>query len=161
MNRKLLFALSTILLGITQSSTADDKVIVSDENGEKVSFLLSSKPVVSFDTYDLVLKTDQETVLYPLTKFRSFSFETIANNVSDVDAPLSIPTFSFKNCLEGSNLEPSSKVMVFNITGILIAEGVADKDGRLTLPINTQKNSICIVSTSVGSFKVYVRYNDR
>lgn len=145
-------------LGITQNSMADDKVIVSDENDEKVSFLLSSKPVVSFDAYDLILTTDQETVLYPLTKFRSFSIESkSADNVDQVSSPYQIPTFSFKDGLHAINLQPTSQVMVYNVTGMMIAEGFANENGSLTLPINAQKNSICIVKTSVGSFKVCVR----
>lgn len=56
----------TSFLGVFQHLSADDKVVVTDIKGEKISFLLSSNPVVSFDTYSLILKTDDETVSYPL-----------------------------------------------------------------------------------------------
>lgn len=158
MKRKLLFVLMTFFLGITQISSATDKVIVSDENGEKVSFLLSSNPEISFDAYDLILKTDQETVFYPITKFRSFSIESkSSDNVDQVSSPYQIPTFSFKDGLHAINLQPSSQVMVYNVTGMMIAEGFANENGSFTLSVNAQKNSICIVKTSVGSFKVCVR----
>ena len=66
MNEKLCFILMTSFLGVFQHLSADDKVVVTDIKGEKISFLLSSNPVVSFDTYSLILKTDDETVSYPL-----------------------------------------------------------------------------------------------
>ncbi len=157
MNKKLCFILMTSFLGVFQHLSADDKVVVTDIKGEKISFLLSSNPVVSFDTYSLILKTDDETVSYPLTEYRSF---TIENNPSSVKqtTPLQSPLFIINNgLLEASGLNPKSDVSVCNILGIVITKGITDENGNISLSLDNQKNSVCIIKTSHGSFKVCVR----
>lgn len=158
MNKKLCFVLTTIFLSMIQSSSADDKVVVTDVNGEKVSFLLSANPEVSFDAYSLIIKTDNETVLYPISEYRSFTIEKDPSDIKQTTTPLQIPTFSVKNeILEASGIEPASNVCVYNVSGMLISKGNADKDGNISLPLNAKQGSVCVITTSQGSFKVCVR----
>lgn len=76
MNKKLCFILMTSFLGVFQHLSADDKVVVTDIKGEKISFLLSSNPVVSFDTYSLILKTDDESTDDNEDEFKFFALRS-------------------------------------------------------------------------------------
>ena len=71
----------TSLFGVFQNLSADEKVVVTDIKGEKISFLLSTNPIVSFDAYSLILNTNEETVSYPLTEYRSFTIESNPSSV--------------------------------------------------------------------------------
>lgn len=156
MNKKLCFVLMTSLFGVFQNLSADEKVVVTDIKGEKISFLLSTNPIVSFDAYSLILNTNEETVSYPLTEYRSFTIESNPSSVKQTT--LLQPLFFINNgLLEASGLKPKSKVLVCNISGMVITEGITDENGYISLSLNNQKNSICVVSTSNGSFKVCVR----
>lgn len=156
MMKKLIFVIASFLTGLVQNSLAEENVVVTDVNGEKISFLLSSSPIVSFNEQSLIITTDNETVFYPISEYRSFTIENVQSDLVDVTNSHQNPSFYFNENLVANGLEPSSKVSVYNVLGILISEGSTDENGSLILPINANKASIYIVSTSVGSFKVIV-----
>lgn len=156
MKKKLIFVIASFLTGLVQNSLAEENVVVTDVNGEKISFLLSSSPIVSFNEQSLIITTDNETVFYPISEYRSFTIENVQSDLVDVTNSHQNPSFYFNGNLVANGLEPSSKVSVYNVSGILISEGSTDENGSLILPINANKASIYVVSTSVGSFKVIV-----
>lgn len=157
MKKKLIFVIASFLTGLVQNSLAEENVVVTDVNGEKISFLLSSSPIVSFNEQSLIITTNNETVFYPISEYRSFTIENdVQSDVVDVTNSHQNPSFYFNGNLVANGLEPSSKVSVYNALGILISEGSTDENGSLILPINANKASIYVVSTSVGSFKVIV-----
>lgn len=156
MKKKLIFVIASFLTGLVQNSLAEENVVVTDVNGEKISFLLSSSPIVSFNEQSLIITTDNETVFYPISEYRSFTIENVQSDLVDVTNSHQNPSFYFNGNLVANGLEPSSKVSVYNVLGILISEGSTDENGSLILPINANKASIYVVSTSVGSFKVIV-----
>lgn len=157
MKKKLIFVIASFLTGLVQNSLAEENVVVTDVNGEKISFLLSSSPIVSFNEQSLIITTDNETVFYPISEYRSFTIENVQSDLVDVTNSHQNPSFYFnEENLVANGLEPSSKVSVYNVLGILISEGSTDENGSLILPLNANKASIYVVSTSVGSFKVIV-----
>lgn len=156
MKKKLIFVIASFLTGLVQNSLAEENVVVTDVNGEKISFLLSSSPIVSFNERSLIITTDNETVFYPISEYRSFTIETVQSDLVDVTDSHQNPSFYFNGNLVANGLEPSSKVSVYNVLGILVSEGSTDENGSLILPINANKASVYVVSTSVGSFKVIV-----
>lgn len=156
MKKKLIFIIASFLSGLVQNSLAEENVVVTDVNGEKISFLLSSSPIVSFNEQSLIITTDNETVFYPISEYRSFTIESDQSDLVEVTNSHQNPSFYFNENLVANGLEPSSKVSVYNVLGILISEGSTDENGSLILPINANKASIYVVSTSVGSFKVIV-----
>lgn len=156
MKKKLIFVIASFLTGLVQNSLAEENVVVTDVNGEKISFLLSSSPIVSFNEQSLIITTDNETVFYPISEYRSFTIENDQSDLVEVTNSHQNPSFYFNGNLVANGLEPSSKVSVYNVLGILISEGSTDENGSLILPINANKASIYVVSTSVGSFKVIV-----
>lgn len=156
MKKKLIFVIASFLTGLVQNSLAEENVVVTDVNGEKISFLLSSSPIVSFNERSLIITTDNETVFYPISEYRSFTIENVQSDLVDVTNSHQNPSFYFNGNLVANGLEPSSKVSVYNVLGILVSEGSTDENGSLILPINANKASVYVVSTSVGSFKVIV-----
>ena len=156
MKKKLIFIIASFLSGLVQNSLAEENVVVTDVNGEKISFLLSSSPIVSFNEQSLIIKTDNETVFYPISEYRSFSIDNVQSDLDEVTNPHPNPSFYFNENFVVNGLKPSSKVSIYNILGFLISEGSTDENGSLILPINANKGSIFVVSTSVGNFKVIV-----
>lgn len=127
----------TSLFGVFQNLSADEKVVVTDIKGEKISFLLSTNPIVSFDAYSLILNTNEETVSYPLTEYRSFTIESNPSSVKQTTL-LQSPLFFINNgLLEASGLKPKSKILVCNISGMVITEGITDENGYISLSLGT------------------------
>ena len=150
---KLLVALA-MLQGFVGKVSANEVVVVSDSHGGTSTFSLSTHPVISIDTYSLILKTDETTVMYPLNEFVSFSIVDDTTGIQEKDVVS--PSFSFGSGLKANGLQPSSPVKVYNLSGILIAEGAADAEGRLQLNINTVKGMTYLVKTTTGSFKFII-----
>lgn len=74
--KKKTISFSTALMmvfGLAENATAEELVVVNDAQGGKSVFKLSTRPTISFDNYNIVLTTDETTVMYPLTEYLSFS----------------------------------------------------------------------------------------
>ena len=59
-----------------------------------------------------------------------------------------------KNTLQATNIEPSSKVELYTVDGILVASSVADANGKVMLKLSAQSGTVYIVKTSVANFKI-------
>ena len=152
---KLLVALS-MLQGLAGKAYANEMVVVNDSHGGKSTFNLSTHPVISIDTYSLILKTDETTVMFPLNEFVSFSIVDDSTTTGIQEKGAGSPSFSFGSGLKANGLQPSSPVKVYNLSGILVAEGTTDAEGRLQLDVDTVKGITYLVKTTTGSFKFVV-----
>ncbi len=134
-----------------QSVAASDMLVVTDADGGKTSFMLNDKPVVSFNTEDMVISTESTTVSYSLKDFYSFSFEDIATSVDDFET--FNPTFAFSDGLQCYGLPNGSSVEVYNANGVKVSSGVIGADGRVNLSFNAVKGTVYIVKTATRTFK--------
>jgi hypothetical protein len=151
---KLLVALS-MLQGLAGKAYAHEMVVVNDSHGGTSTFCLSTHPVISIDTYSLILKTDDATVMYPLNEFVTFSI--VDNTTTGIrENNVVSPSFSFGSGLKACGLQPLSPVRIYTLSGIIVAEGYTDSEGRLQLDVKTERNKTYLVKTTTGSFKFII-----
>lgn len=70
--KKKIISFSTALMmvfGLAENATAEELVVVNDAQGGKSVFKLSTRPTISFDNYNIVLTTDETTVIDPRTEY--------------------------------------------------------------------------------------------
>ena len=151
---KLLVALS-MLQGLAGKAYAHEMVVVNNSHGGTSTFSLSAHPVISIDAYSLILKTDDATVMYPLNEFVTFSIvDDVTTGVQENN--VSSPAFSFGSGLRACGLQPSAPVRIYNLSGVLVAEGYADAEGKIQLDVKTDRNKTYLVKTTTGSFKFII-----
>ncbi len=152
--RRSVVAIAFLLaMGLTSASAAE-YLTVSDANGNKTSFALSEKPTVTFSSENIILTAGDQTVEYPLTEYRSFTFtndnETTAIGQVETAAG-SNAVFSFANGIHGEGLEAGSRVVVYNLGGQTVGSAKVSADGSLDIQLDAA--GVYVVKTSAKSFK--------
>ena len=118
-----------MLLLLSLTTRAANYITIEDKDGAKTSFLLSSDPRLSFTSEALVLTCGDSRVEYPLDAYAKFFYtdddETAVRELSS--------SFSFDGDSGNGRIAPGSRVLIYNVSGTLLSETVADADGRLRL----------------------------
>lgn len=149
--RTIVLTLLATMVGM--SASAADYVRVSDKNGKETYFALSDKPEVSFTEKYLVLKTERETVNYPLSDVLTFEFSSRTSGINAAGATASSVVFTLGNTLKGEGLKPGSRVQVYAVNGQTVASAVADAGGSVEIALDGQ-TGVFIVKTLTQSFKL-------
>lgn len=153
-NKFLAFAIAAICLLTALTASAANFVTVSGNDGKKVSFALATKPTVTFTEESLVITAGDQTVEYPRTDYRIFTFTddnqtTAIDKVNGYDG--SNVVFSFADGLHGEGLKAGSRVMVFSLNGQMVGSANASANGSVDIPL--QGNGVYVVKSAEKSFK--------
>ncbi len=134
-------------------NAAPTHLTVELKKGSKYSFLLSDKPVITFESAVLVVNGNEETS-YSIEGVKNFHFTEGDQSKAET---LSAGDISVV-CLDNStikilNLEKSSKVMVVNASGVVMSSVAADGEGEATVSL-PQAKGVYVVSVAGKAFKV-------
>ena len=142
----LLFLLGLLL---PVSLLADSNTLfVWTKSGEKVAYLLSDRPVVSYSGSDLLLTTDEVSVAYPLSDLHKFTFgETSTTGFGDVVKESTCSMEYRDNTLHFTNLRPNSLVWIYSTFVHFVARGKSDANATLSFPISTYVHGLYILKT--------------
>lgn len=141
------------MLGMMSINAAPTHLTVELKEGSKYSFLLSDKPVITFESAALVVNGNEETS-YSIEGVKNFHFTEGDQSKAET---LSAGDISVV-CLDNStikilNLEKSSKVMVVNASGVVMSSVAADGEGEATVSL-PQAKGVYVVSVAGKAFKV-------
>lgn len=157
LNKKMILSLALALLSVA-SWAATPGVTFLLNNGSKVSFAFSAKPIISVESDGITVSSqDQADVSYLFTEVQRFFIEDdVQAAVHNVKAEASVPVFSYKNgVVTVSGLEADEQVFVHSSDGRKVSEAKADGSGRAILDISHATIGVYVVSTSRGvSFKL-------
>lgn len=121
--------LTLMLLLLSFTTRAANYITIEDKDGTKTSFQLSLDPRLSFTSEALVLTCGDSRVEYPLDTFAKFSYtdddETAVREFGS--------SFSFDGDSGEGRIAPGARVLIYNVSGTLLSETVADADGRFRL----------------------------
>lgn len=154
MNIKRIIATSaTLLLGLMSLNAAATHLTVELKVGNKYSFLLADKPVITFAGGDLVVNGDAETS-YSIDGVKNFHFtEGDASGVESLSAG-DIRIISLDDAtIQVQNLDKSSVVTLVNVSGVVFSSVKADAEGSATVSL-PQAKGVYILSVGTKSFKI-------
>lgn len=154
MNLRRIITVSTcLLIGASSSFATVSYMTVELKAGDKYSFLLTDKPVVTFNSGDLVVNGDAETS-YSIEGVKNFHFtegdatgaETLSSGEMRI-ASLDGSTIQVQNIGNGSI------ATLVNVSGKIISSSKADSEGSATISL-PQTKGVYILSADGKSFKI-------
>ena len=151
--KRIIATSATLLLGLMSINAAATHLTVELKAGNKYSFLLADKPVITFSNGDLVVNGDAETS-YSIDGVKNFHFtEGDASGVESLSVG-DIRIVSLDNAtIQVQNLEKSSVVTLVNVSGVVLSSVKADAEGSAIVSL-PQAKGVYILSVGSKSFKI-------
>lgn len=130
-------------------------MVLHKSDGKSVTIMLGDTPKVSFDGNDIVIQTHLMNVTYSSKDVLGFTYEFVPN--TSIDKIKSNSSICFKR-EDGhvfiTGLDVDSSVMVFSLDGKVLSSIVANSDGNAIINLANIPVNVCVVKTSVGTFKI-------
>lgn len=121
--------LTLMLLLLSVTVRAANYITIEDKDGGWTSFQLSLDPRLSFTSEALVLTCGESRVEYPLDAYARFFYtDDDVTSVRELGS-----SFSFDGNSGEGRIAPGARVLIYNVSGTLLSETVADADGRFRL----------------------------
>lgn len=151
--RKSLLVVWGLFVGSMCANAAAQYMTVEQKNGEKFSFLLDDKPVITYSNGDLVVNGSAATS-YAISEVKNYHFtETPWTGASKVEANrISISNLD-ETTLLLQNAPASEKVMLANANGIALYTTTTATDGTVKIALPSQKG-VYVLVIGTKSFKV-------
>lgn len=148
--RKLMLAVACLFSGA--SAFAATHLIVDLRSGESYEFLLKEKPVITYESGDLVVNGNAATS-YAIAKVKNYHFEDLGAGVPSVEVShLRIVPLD-ENTLQVENAPQGVDVVLNSMAGALQAQTKVDTDGVATVTL-PQAKGIYLLSVGKQTFKV-------
>ena len=156
--RKLLSLLALLLSVLTARAASDgiNAMLLEGPSDFKFTILLDDQPVVSFSDDYLVINTHMgAAVSFPSSHVTKWTYVRDEEATGIHDAA----RFGFLLSFDGkhvglSHLAPSSAVQVYTADGALVASGMTDSRGNVSLSVPENKGAVYVVKTSTVTFKI-------
>ncbi|MGM9701854.1 MAG: hypothetical protein ACI3YX_10505 [Prevotella sp.] len=154
MKMKHLFIIGFLLCMAKASAKEINALCLHLATGKQITCLLDEKPVVTFRDEELIITTHLNQVAYKSNNVLKFTYTYIdPSGIMDIEYPITMFKFG-KNSLQLTHIEPSSKVELYTVDGILVVSSVADANGNASLSFTAQSGTVYIVKTAVANFKI-------
>lgn len=153
---KHLLLFTFLWLGTLTSVCAQTEhaLVVNYHDGTKISYLLSSRPHISYTKQNVVISANDTELSVSRTEVRSLAFEECAAGIVAPSSSTDCPTFSVEgDVLRVSGLASGSIVNVYGLDGCLLRTATTDYSGNAAVPLPSSVR-LFVVKTSVASFKV-------
>lgn len=152
--KRLSVTLLMTLVALSVWAEEINAMILRFTSGKSVVFQLEEQPVVTFSGSELVLTTHMNRVSYEAKTVAGFTYAYV--DPAGVDR-LSMPECMLtivKNTLMAKGLEPESVIEVYGLDGVLVTSAVTDKNGVAQVALPEVHDTVYVVKTSVGNFKI-------
>ena len=134
-----------------------DAIVIWTKDGKSLSILFEGSPKVSKTPTDIVVKSKQVEVYYPLTDYLKFTFEKL-NDDSKVETIFQDNRINFHfsaNRVEISNLTPNEIVSVYSVNGMKEFSSKVNSDGKIS--IFNLSVGIHILKANNTNFKLLIK----
>ena len=138
------------------AATTEKALLVQLTNGDRVVFLLSTVPVVTFDGNKCSIKSDDFSAQYPMPDIE-FAKIIDRDGSSSIDEPTHSVVVDLSNPDEVriSGMKAGSETVLFNLSGVVLRRVNSDEAGVAVLNISELPSSVYIVSSKETTFKIY------
>ncbi len=151
---KCILSAVVLLFGVVGGLRAqNDFMTVELKNGDMFSFLLSEKPVVTYQDANLVINGSASTS-YSIEGIKNYHFtkEDVTGDVSLSSAALRIVNTD-NQTIEVQNARPLTAVSLNSVGGVKVLSAFADMNGEATISLPVQQG-IYVLSVGDQSFKI-------
>lgn len=141
-----------IFMGMMSVSAEATHLVVKLKSGNTYNFLLADKPVMTFESEELVVNGDSETS-YSIKNVEKFYFMNELTKVEQLSSE-EIRIVSLDDAtIQLQNLDKQAVVTLVNVSGMVISSSKANEDGTVTVSLPTAKG-VYILSVAGKSFKI-------
>ena len=146
------FLIAVLLITSVSARTQTHCVVFETTQNERLEYLFSDNPRIEHQDSQIVLTTDQTTVVFNTT-------DVVKVSISDIDTDTAIhenvaKKVSFSNeHIRLMNFTPFSAVTLSNIEGQLIQQQTVHNDGSLAIPLSQLPSGVYVVRTKCQTFK--------
>ena len=155
MLKKFVF-LVCLSLGALNCGAAVKYMTVELTSGSKYSFLLADKPVVTYESGDLVVNGSAETS-YAISGVKDYHFtendESTLSGETLTSAENGCFIFENNGVVSVRNAKASANVALVNVNGVVLAKTVADEGGSAEIKLPELKG-VYILTIEKQSFKL-------
>lgn len=144
------------LTGISLSAWAEEQVSTLDvwtKSGERITYYLSEHPVAAYSGSDLVLKTDELTVNYPLSELHKFTFSSEVASVETIPLPNGRMQMQ-RGMLCLSGFRAGERVSIYSMGGQNVMSATISADGTVTLFIQSLATGVYVVKAGSVTHKI-------
>ncbi len=131
---------------ITLRISAQNTLIIHQNDGSQICFGFLEKPVIKYTETDMILTTTSVVVEYPLSSISKFTFTEKETSVSSISTDAVIPTIILNDnivCISGA--KSNQLVSLISIDGRVISTHKTDANGLLYFSIEPLSKGIYIV----------------
>ena len=148
----LIFVFFAVMPAVAANAMRQVLVVTTKDAG-KVMYYLDDKPVITFTDTEVVLKTDQTTVSYPVEEHvNMFITEYDPTNITCIEGVKA--AFSIANDrIHVSNAAPGTAVTVYTIDGRLVQKAAINEQGNATISVTTEN----VYIVRVGKFATKIK----
>ena len=141
-------------MGNTHSANIN-AIKIHNKSGSFVTILLEEQPKVTFEGNDVVLTTHMNIVNYHSDEIVKLTYLNV-NDATCIDAFRTLGVvFSFDNeVVKIQNLTSQTTVSLYTVEGMLVASGMTDAKGCISLPMPKGTQNCVIVKTPSLTFKI-------
>ncbi|MBP5455786.1 MAG: hypothetical protein J6Y37_04755 [Paludibacteraceae bacterium] len=150
---KQIFSVLALCCGVLCANAAVQYMTVEQKSGEKFSFLLKDKPVVTYKDGALVVN-GSATTSYAIEGLRNYHFtEGNETEVKEEVANVLRVVNRDDNSLSLENAPAGVKVTLVSVNGIVVATSKVDLDGTATILLPSEKG-VYVLTIGNQSFKI-------
>lgn len=150
---KQIFSVLALCCGVLCANAAVQYMTVEQKSGEKFSFLLKDKPVVTYKDGALVVN-GSATTSYAIDGLRNYHFtEGNETEVKEEVANVLRVVNRDDNSLSLENAPAGVKVTLVSVNGIVVATSKVDLDGTATILLPSEKG-VYVLTIGNQSFKI-------
>ena len=136
------------------TSSGVNSLKLHSKSGHDVVISLNERPRVTFVGNDIVVDTHMGSVSYPSDDIVRFTYESIEPSAIN-DARICGMFISLSDdAASVVNLTPHESVSLYAVDGTLLYSATADNEGRVSLPLSGNANTIYLLKTSSVTLKI-------
>lgn len=149
---KIILFFAIMLINAT-SVFADTTLFIWSKTGEKVGYVLSERPKITFNKTALTVISDGVEISYPIDNFRCITYEK--NDVTSIKETGIGELYSLKNnSLFFYKLRANDLISIFSIDGVLLYSKSVQRNGEFTISLSDFNTKAFIVKMNNLTFKI-------
>lgn len=131
-------------------------LVVTPEGEESINLSFDNMPTVTFTEQNLVITTDLQDLMFPLTTKIDFSFTADESAVESIqENPVTVTLINHEITISG--MQEGVAVNIYNIAGATVYNGTTDADGSLYINLSDWSTGIYILKSNQLSYKFLLK----
>lgn len=134
-------------------------IVIWTKDGRSVSVMLEDSPKIEKNETDLILKSDEVELYYPLSESLKISFEKIEDDAK-VESPLyqnRINVELSSGRIDISNLPPNETFSIYSIDGRIEICQKADSSGHVSIPLSKLPRGVHLLKSPHINVKILIK----